>query len=94
MLGLCCYAGISLVVASGGLLFIVARGLLIVSASLMEEHGLHNAWTSVVVVHGLGSIGSQALEHRLNNWGTWAYLLCCMWDHHRSEIKPVFPAME
>ena len=72
----------------------MASGLLIVLASLVEEYGLHNAWTSVVVVHGLGGIGSQALEHRLNNCGTWAYLLCCMWDHHRSEIKPVFPALE
>ena len=69
VLGLCCCAGFSLVAASGGRLFVVVRGLLIVLASLVEEYGLHNAWTSVVV-HGLGSIGSQAPEHRFNNCGT------------------------
>ena len=69
-MGLCCCAGFSLVVASRGLLFIVVRGLLIVLASLVEEYGLHNAWTSRVVVHGLGSIGSQAIEHRFDNCGT------------------------
>ena len=65
-------AGFSLVAASGGRLFIVVRGLLIVLASLFKEYGLHNAWTSRVVVHGLGSIGSQAIEHRFDNCGTWA----------------------
>ena len=32
--------GLSLVVASGGLLFVAVRGLLIVVASLVAEHGL------------------------------------------------------
>ena len=37
--------GLSLVVASGGLLFVAVRGLLIEVASLVVEHGLQ--------VHGL-----------------------------------------
>ena len=39
VLGLRRYRGFSLVVASGGLLFVVMSGLLILVASLFEEHG-------------------------------------------------------
>ena len=39
-----------------GLLFIVVRGLLVVVASLVVEHGQ----ASVVVVRGLSSCGAQA----------------------------------
>ena len=36
-------------------------------ASLVGEKGLQDAQALVVVVHGLSSCGSQALEHRLNS---------------------------
>ena len=36
--------GLSLVGASGGLLFLVMGGLLIAVASLIAEHRLHNVW--------------------------------------------------
>ena len=46
--------------------------LLIAVASLVVEHGLWDTRASGVVVHGLRSCESQALEHRLNSCGTWA----------------------
>lgn len=47
---------LSLVVVSGGLFFIVVRGLLIAAASSIVERGLQSARTSVVVIaHGLSS---------------------------------------
>ena len=46
------------------------HGFLIVVASL-EEHGLQAARASVVVVHGVNSCGSQALEDSLNSCGAW-----------------------
>ena len=36
-----------------GLLFVAVRGLLIVVASLVEEHGVQGVRASVVVAHGL-----------------------------------------
>lgn len=44
-------------------------------------------------VNGLGSCGSQALEHRLNTWGAQAQLLCGMWDLPGSGIKLASPAL-
>ena len=44
-----------------GLLFIAVHGLPTVMASLPTEHGLY--------MHGLGSCGSQALEHRFSSCG-------------------------
>ena len=43
------------------------REFFIVVASLVAEQGLQGAQASVVVVHGLSSFGSRALEHRLRN---------------------------
>ena len=37
--------------------------------------------------------GSWAVEHRLRSCGTWAQLLCGMWDLPRSRIKPMSPAL-
>ena len=48
---------------------------------------------SVVVVHGLSSCGSRALVCRLSSCGTWAQLLCGMWDLPRSGLEPVSPAL-
>ena len=51
VLGLCCYVGFSLVVASRGH-SLVARGLLTAAASLVVEHGLQSEG-SIVVFQGL-----------------------------------------
>ena len=51
------------------------------------------AWDSVVVVHGLSSCGSRALEHRLSSCGAWAYSLCGMWDRPGPGLEPVSPAL-
>ena len=42
---------------------------------------------------GLSSYGSQPLEHRLNNCGIWAQLLCGMWNLPGSGIEPMSPAL-
>ena len=55
-----------------GLLLVAVLGLLIVVASLVAEHRLHDPWASVVVVQGLNSLGLQTLERRLNHWGAQA----------------------
>ena len=55
-----------------GLLLAAVLGLLIVVASLVAEHRLHDPWASVVVVQGLNSFGLQTLERRLNHWGAQA----------------------
>ena len=75
-----------------GLLFIAACGLLIVVASLVEEHGLQ--------AHGLQQCGMQAqqcgswaLECRLSSCGAWAQLLRGMWDLPRPGLEPVSPAL-
>ena len=45
------------------------HGLLTAVASLVSEQGLRGSWTSEVAARGLGSCGSQSLEHRLNGSG-------------------------
>ena len=47
---------------------------------------------SVVVAHGLGCCGSQALEHRLSSCGAQAQLFHGMWDLPRPGMEPVSPA--
>ena len=39
------------------------------------------------------SCSPQALEHKLHNCGTWAWLLCRLWSLPRSGIKPMSPAL-
>ena len=58
------------------------HGILTAVASLVAEHRLLGERTS----------GSRALEHRLNSSGTWAHLLCGMWDLPGSEIEPGSPS--
>ena len=53
--------------------------LLLVVASLVEEHG-SRALTLVAASRGLGGCSSQTLEHRLNSCGPWAQLLHGTWD--------------
>ena len=68
VIGLHCYTGFSLVTVSGVCSPVVRRPL-IVEASPVEEHGLQSTQASVVVIHGLSSCGSWAVEHRLNSCG-------------------------
>ena len=65
MLGLCCWEGFSLVVASGGHFPVAVHELLIAVASLVAQHGLQDTWA-------FSSHGSQALEHKLSSCGTQA----------------------
>ena len=92
--------GLSLVAASGGLLFDVVSRLLIVVASLCcraralgAQASVFVACSSVVEAHGLSGCGSQALEHRLSSWGTRAQLLSGMWDLPRPGLEPMSPAL-
>ena len=55
--------------ASGSYSLVVVPGLLIVVACLFTDHRLKGMPASVVVVHGLSSYGSPALEHWLNSCG-------------------------
>ena len=48
---------------------------------------------SVVLVRGLSSCGSQALECRLSSCGARAQVLCGMWDPPGPGITPVSPAL-
>ena len=48
---------------------------------------------SVVVAFGLSSSGSLALELRLSSCGTWASLLCGMWDLPGPGLEPMSPAL-
>ena len=72
-LGLCCCAWAFSSCSEQGLLFVEVHGLVIVVASLVEEHGLQarglqQLWLtgSVVVAHELQSTGSVVVAHRLS----------------------------
>ena len=92
MLDLHCCMGFSLVVARGVYTLVVVQELLIVVASLVEEHALWGVQSSVVVACGLSSCDSRALLHRLRICGIGALLLHSMWDLAGLGIKPVSPA--
>ena len=66
-LGLCCCPRTFSSCGERGLLFVPVCGLLIAVASWAL-----GAPASVVVVHGLSTCGSRALEHRLSSCGVWA----------------------
>ena len=83
-----------------GLLFVAVRGLLIVAASLVAEHGLQarglqQLWHagSVIVARGLSNCGSQAPERRLSSCSARAQLLHGMWDLPGPGIEPVSPSL-
>ena len=62
-LSLHCCAGLSLAVASRGLLFVAVCRLLLVVASLVTEHGLKGTWAQQ-----LWPMGSVALWHVCSSW--------------------------
>ena len=72
MVGLSAVKAFSLVVASGDRSLVVVHRLLAVVAPLVAEHRLRGTRAQVAAVCGLGSWGSQVLEHRLNSCGTGA----------------------
>ena len=71
----------------------MVHGLFIAVASLCCGTWALDAWASVVVVRGLSSCGSRALEHRLSGCGAQAQLLPGMWDFPRAGLEPVSPAL-
>ena len=72
MLGLYCCESFYLVAGSEGCSLVAVGGLTIVVASLVGEHRLWGAWTSVVGACGLRTCSSWALEHGLNSCGAGA----------------------
>ena len=71
-----------------GLLFVAVHRLLIAVSSLAAEHGLQ--------AHGLQQlqcVGSVVAVRGLSSCGTWAQLLCGMWDLPRPGIQPMSPAL-
>ena len=74
-------------------LAVAAHGLLIVSASLIEEHELQGARASVVVACWLCICSLQTLEHRLSGCSSWVWLLHGMWDLPRPGVKLLSPAL-
>ena len=62
--------GVSLAVTSGGPSLVVVHGLLIAVASLTAERVRWGTRASVVVVRGLRSSSSLALEHKLSSCDT------------------------
>ena len=72
VLGLCHFAGFSLVVASEGYSPVAVRGLLIAVASLVAKHRLTGTQPSVTALCGLHSRSSRAPELRLSTCGSWA----------------------
>ena len=75
MLGLHCCTGCSLVLESGGYPLVVVQRLLTAVGSLVSEHRLYGAWSSVVTSHGLRRCGSRATEPRFNRYGARTSLL-------------------
>ena len=93
MLGLRCCTQAFSSCSERGLLFVAVRGLLIAVASLVVKAWALGVWASVVVVRGLSSCGSQALECRFRSCGARAYLLHGMWDLPGPGLESVSPAL-
>ena len=81
---LCCCVGFPLVVESR---------LLIEVASLVLSTGFRVHGAPVVAGGELSSCITRALEHRLNSWGTQAWLLHSTRDLPGSRIEPMSPAL-
>ena len=64
--------GLPLAAASRGYSIVAMCELLTAVASFVVGHRLLGAWASEAAAEGLGSCGSQAPEHKLNNSGAWA----------------------
>ena len=75
----------SLVAASGGYSSLQCAGFSLRWLLLLRSTGSRRT--------GFSSCGSRALERRLSSCGTWASLLCSMWDLPRPGLEPVSPAL-
>ena len=75
LLGLCCCARAFSSCGKQGPLFIAVQRLLTAVGSLVSEHRLYGAWSSVVTSHGLRRCGSRATEPRFNRYGARTSLL-------------------
>ena len=84
-MGLCCCARTFSSCSERGLLFVAVHGLLTAVDSLVVEHGLQ--------AHGLSRCDSRAPECRLSSCGTWASLLCSMWDLPGLGLEPMSSAL-
>ena len=84
VLGLPCYRGFSLIGPSG-VYSLVGVGYSLWCLLLLQSTDSRCA--------GFSSCDSQAPEHRPNNCGTWAYLLCGKWDLPESGIEPLSPSL-
>ena len=73
VLGIHCYTGFSLVVVSGGLLFVGMHKLLCCSGFSSCRARVLGVQASVVAARGPSRCGSQAQEHRLGSCGACAY---------------------
>ena len=83
----------SLVATSKGYSLLLCAGVIVV-ASLIMEHSLQACELqslqhvgSVAISFGLPSCILQALEHRFSSCGTWALLLCTMWNILDQRLK-------
>ena len=77
--------GLSPVVASGDHPSLWCAGLSLRWPLPLQSKGSRRA--------GFSSYGLQALECRLSSCGTWAWLLCGMWDLPRPGLEPMSPAL-
>ena len=92
MLGLRCCEGFSLLAVSMGYSLVGCVGfslrwLLLLWRTGFRHEGLSGCSTGAQQLQFLGS------KIRLNSCGTWAYLLCGMWDLPGSGIEPMSPAL-
>ena len=85
VLGLHCFTGFSLVVASGGYSLLQCTGFSLWWLLLLRSTGSRHL--------GFSSCGSWALERRLSSCGTWAQLLRGMWDLPGPGLEPLSPAL-
>ena len=75
---------LSLVAASGGLLFVACVGFSLCWLLMLRSTDSRHA--------GVRSCGSRALECRLSSCGAWASLLCGVWDLTGPGLEPLCPA--
>ena len=86
------YLWLHWVFVAAGLLFVAAHGLLIAVASLVAEHGVEGAQTSVVTAHECSSV-TWALEHGLSSSASLAQLPSDLQDLPGPGIEPGSPAL-
>ena len=93
MLGLHCCAGLSLAVASGGLLSRYSWVVFSLQWLLLFDSPVSGTGASVVVAHGVCRYRWWALEQMLSGCDAWTSLLLGTWDLPGQGIEPVSPAL-